>query len=89
MPARAHHFLTLLRGAVGSPDWQGMSFDAFIDAMLFGGAELLPPYTIKVHGVSRLPQALAADITDFVQGIDHYIERHFGPDRDERLEVVS
>jgi hypothetical protein len=82
-------FLTLLRAAVGSPDWQGMSFDAFIDTMLFGGAELQPPYTIRVHGTSNLPAVLAAEITEFIEAIDRYIEREFGPAREERLEVVS
>ena len=82
-------FLNLLRGAIGSPEWQGMSVDAFIDTMLFGGAELQPPYTIRVRGISTLPAELAADIKDFINAIDDYIERQCGPDRDERLEVAS
>jgi hypothetical protein len=82
-------FLKLLRDAVGSPEWQGDSVDAFIDTMLFGGAELQTPYTLRVQGTSSLPAGLASEITEFVNAIDQYIERQCGPGRDERLEVVS
>ncbi len=56
-------FLQSLAGALGSPEWHGMSPDAFVDSMIWGGINSVePPYTVQIKNINYAP----SDVTDFV-----------------------
>ena len=49
-------FYDAVLAAVGAPKWHGVSPDALIDSMVFGGINsVTPPYTIRISGTANLP----------------------------------
>ncbi len=49
-------FLNALRAAIGAPDWQGNSPDAFVDTIFWDGCNRLqPPYHIQVACPENAP----------------------------------
>jgi hypothetical protein len=49
-------FLVALRAAIEAPEWHGLSPDAFIDSMIWGGINRLdPPYEIQIIGMQNVP----------------------------------
>ena len=56
-------FLQSLADAIGSPEWHGMSPDAFVDSMIWGGINSVePPYTVQIKNIANAPTKVA----DFV-----------------------
>jgi ferredoxin len=56
-------FLQSLAVALGSPEWHGMSPDAFVDSMIWGGINSVePPYTVQIKNITCAPN----DVADFV-----------------------
>ena len=57
-------FLQSLARALGSPGWHGMSPDAFVDSMVWGGINSVePPYTVQVTNMDEAPR----EVADYVQ----------------------
>jgi len=57
-------FYNALLSALGAPDWHGHNINALVDSMIWGEInELDPPYSICVHGVTRLPN----DVRDHIE----------------------
>lgn len=49
-------FYDAVLAAVGAPKWHGVSPDALIDSMVFGGINSVePPYAIRISGTANLP----------------------------------
>jgi hypothetical protein len=56
-------FLQSLADAIGSPEWHGMSPDAFVDSMIWGGINSVqPPYTVQIKNIANAP----TEVADFV-----------------------
>jgi len=50
-------FYNALLAAIGAPKWHGISPDALIDSMIWGGINAVePPYTIRISGAATLPK---------------------------------
>jgi RNAse (barnase) inhibitor barstar len=50
-------FYRALGAALGSPTWHGTNINALIDSMVYGGINAIdPPYTLKITGISNLPE---------------------------------
>ena len=76
-------FYEALLAAIGAPAWHGMSIDALIDSMVWGGINSVePPYEVLIHEVQgladnarqevgRAEQAIEMARTDFVQRRGH------------------
>jgi hypothetical protein len=53
-------FLQSLADAIGSPEWHGMSPDAFVDSMIWGGINTVqPPYTVQIKNIVSAPSEVA------------------------------
>ena len=79
--------------ALGSPSWHGDSIDAIIDSIVFGGINSLePPYIIRIHNTSDLPEDVKLELSTAEQALAEaraeYLERR-GTDCGTRFEVVS
>jgi hypothetical protein len=56
-------FLQSLAGALGSCEGHGMSPDAFVDSMIWGGMNSIePPYTVQISNLNSAPK----EVTDYV-----------------------
>jgi hypothetical protein len=56
-------FLQSLAGALGSCKGHGMSPDAFVDSMIWGGMNSVePPYTVQIKNITSAPR----EVADFV-----------------------
>jgi hypothetical protein len=56
-------FLQSLADAIGSPKWHGMSPDAFVDSMIWGGVNSVgPPYTVQISNFN----GAAKEVADYV-----------------------
>jgi hypothetical protein len=80
-------FYHALLAAIGAPKWHGISPDALVDSMIWGGINAVdPPYTIRISGVSSLSKEVREEIElakeDLANGRD-YRKRH----KDEDVEV--
>ena len=81
-----HDFYNALLACIGAPKWHGMSIDALIDSMIWGGINAVePPYTIRIRNVGQLPKdvlnavelaksALAEGRADFNRREGHDVE---------------
>jgi Barstar (barnase inhibitor) len=57
-------FYKALLASIGAPEWHGISPDALVDSMIWGGINAVePPYTIKISGAAKLPK----DVRDEVE----------------------
>lgn len=57
-------FYKALLAAIGAPAWHGISPDALVDSMIWGGINAVdPPYIIRISGVASLPK----DVRDAVE----------------------
>jgi hypothetical protein len=53
-------FLRSLKAALGSPEGHGMSPDAFVDSMIYGGMNSIePPYVVRITNISGVPKEVA------------------------------
>lgn len=53
-------FLRSLKAALGSPEGHGMSPDAFVDSMIYGGMNSIePPYVVRIANISGVPKEVA------------------------------
>src|SRR5882724_5798083 len=64
-------FLQSLADAIGSPEWHGMSPDAFVDSMIWGGINSVqPPYTVQINNITNTP----SEVADYVSMMASIIE---------------
>jgi ferredoxin len=64
-------FLRSLAAAIGSPEWHGMSPDAFVDSMIWGGINSVqPPYTVQINNITDAP----SEVVEFVSLMARVIE---------------
>jgi hypothetical protein len=53
-------FLLSLANAIGAPEWHGMSPDAFVDSIIWGGINSVqPPYTVQIKNITNAPSEVA------------------------------
>ena len=53
-------FLRSLKAALGSPEIHGMSPDAFVDSMIYGGMNRVePPYVVRITNINGAPKEVA------------------------------
>ncbi len=77
-------FYHALLASIGAPAWHGMSPDALVDSMIWGGINAVePPYTIRISGLSTAPK----EVRDHVELVKDvlvegriYRKRHNGDD---------
>jgi hypothetical protein len=77
-------FYHALFASIGAPAWHGMSPDALVDSMIWGGINAVePPYTIRISGLSTAPK----EVRDHVELLKDvlvegriYRKRHNGDD---------
>lgn len=56
-------FYKALLASIGAPPWHGVSPDALVDSMIWGGINAVePPYTIKIAGVGTLPEEIRDEV---------------------------
>jgi hypothetical protein len=57
-------FYKALLASIGAPAWHGISPDALVDSMIWGGINTVePPYTVRIYGAAKLPK----DVRDEVE----------------------
>jgi hypothetical protein len=79
-------FYYALLASIGAPEWHGISPDALVDSMIWGGINAVePPYTVRISGLSTAPK----EVRDHVQLVSDvlvdariYRKRHKGDDVD-------
>lgn len=50
-------FYKALLASLGAPDWHGISPDALVDSMIWGGINAVdPPYEIRISRVAEAPK---------------------------------
>jgi len=77
-------FYHALLASIGAPAWHGMSPDAMVDSMIWGGINAVePPYTVRISDLSAAPQ----EVRDHVQLVSDvlvdgriYRKQHKGDD---------
>jgi len=77
-------FYHALLAAIGAPKWHGISPDALIDSMIWGGINTVdPPYIVRISGLSTAPK----EVRDHVELVKDvllegriYRKRHNGDD---------
>jgi len=86
-------FYYALLAAIGAPEWHGMSPDALVDSMIWGGINAVePPYSVRVSGLSAAPKEvrdhveLAKDV--LLEG-RIYRKRHKGDDVDVSIVIAD
>ncbi len=58
-------FYQALLTAVGAPDWHGISIDALVDSMIWGGINTVcPPYVVRVHNIEAVPMDVRDEIAE-------------------------
>lgn len=63
-------FAVALRTALGSPKGHGLSVEAFLDSMVWGGMnEVNPPYKIVIKNTKHLSKKIADAIDDLRQSL--------------------
>lgn len=56
-------FYKALLAAIGAPAWHGISPDALVDSMVWGGINAVdPPYIVRISGLSAVPQELRDEV---------------------------
>jgi hypothetical protein len=71
-------FLQSLAGALGSPEWHGMSPDAFVDSMVWGGINSVqPPYTVQIKNITNTPSEVADYVFLMASVIDEARQERF------------
>ena len=62
-------FYNALLASIGAPKWHGISPDALIDSMIWGGINAVePPYTIRISGAATLPKDVHDEV-ELVKGV--------------------
>ena len=57
-------FFQSLARALGSPGGHGMSVDAFVDSMIWGGINSVePPYAVQVKNIHSAPKEVADEVS--------------------------
>jgi hypothetical protein len=77
-------FYRALLASIGAPAWHGMSPDALVDSMIWGGINAVePPHTVRISGLSTAPK----EVRDHVELVKDvlvegriYRKRHNGDD---------
>lgn len=85
-------FYNALLASIGAPKWHGVSPDALIDSMIWGGINAVePPYTVQISGLSAAPQ----EVRDHVELVSNalvegriYRKRHKGDDVDVSIVIA-
>jgi hypothetical protein len=86
-------FYHALLAAIGAPAWHGMSPDALIDSMIWGGINTVePPYTVRISSLPTAPK----EVRDHVELVKDdlveariYRKRHNGDDIDVSIVMAS
>jgi hypothetical protein len=84
-------FCHALLDAIGAPAVHGMSPDAFVDSMIWGGMNSVePPYAVLVSGLAAAPK----EVRDYVELVKEalwegrvYRKRHNGDDVEVSIEI--
>jgi hypothetical protein len=86
-------FYNALLAAIGAPKGHGLSPDALIDSMVWGGMNSVePPYTVRISGTASLPKEVRDDVEEaskFLEEGRKDYQRSRGGDVDVAIEVVS
>ena len=85
-------FCHALLAAIGAPEVHGMSPDAFVDSMIWGGMNSAePPYAVLVSGLAAAPK----EVRDYVELVKEalwegrvYRKRHNGDDVEVSIEIA-
>lgn len=79
-------FYKALLAAIGAPAWHGISPDALVDSMIWGGINAVdPPYVVRIFGLSAVPQQVRDEVrlaSDMLVEGRIYRKRHKGDDVD-------
>ena len=79
-------FYKALLAAIGAPAWHGISPDALVDSMIWGGINAVdPPYIVQISGLSAVPQQVRDEIqlaSDILVEGRIYRKRYRGDDVD-------
>jgi hypothetical protein len=71
-------FLRSLAGALGSPEGHGMSPDAFVDSMIWGGINRVqPPCTVKIKNITDAPREVADSVSLLISTIKRARQERF------------
>jgi hypothetical protein len=63
-------FLQSLAGALGSCEGHGMSADAFVDSMIWGGMNSVePPYIVQIKNIASAPREVADCVSLMISAI--------------------
>ena len=86
-------FYNALLASIGAPKEHGISPDALVDSMIWGGMNAVePPYSIRITGLSTAPSEVRDEVelakNDLAKGRD-YRKRHDGDDVQVSIDVVS
>lgn len=77
-------FYHALLASIGAPEWHGMSPDALIDSMIWGGINAVePPYTVRISGLAAAPKEVRDHVElvkDALVDARIYRKRHNGDD---------
>ena len=80
-------FLQSLARALGSREGHGMSVDAFVDSMIWGGMNSVePPYAIHITNIGGAPKEVADDVVRMICAIEEGRRERFRQ-RSENIEV--
>lgn len=61
-------FYHAVLAAIGAPQGHGLSPDALVDSMVWGGMNAVdPPYTVRIYGTSALPADVQDDLEEAKQ----------------------
>jgi hypothetical protein len=79
-------FYKALLAAIGAPAWHGISPDALVDSMIWGGINAVdPPYIVRISGLSAVPLQVRDEIqlaSDILVDGRCYRKRYRGDDVD-------
>lgn len=86
-------FCHALFDAIGAPEVHGMSPDAFVDSMIWGGMNSVePPYAVLVSDLATAPK----EVRDYVELVKEalwegrvYRKRHNGDDVEVSIEIAA
>ena len=77
---------------IGAPGWHGMSIDALIDSIVYGGINKLdPPYTLRFLNTGGLSNEIADELRNAKEAIDEsrlHQRNNAGFDADVELEIA-
>jgi|GEM_PF-750466 len=86
-------FYHALLAAIGAPKWHGISPDALVDSMIWGGINAVEaPYTIRISGTTTLPKDVhnAIELAKEVLAEGrNYRKRHQGNDVEVSIQIAG